>query len=820
MSVGALLLSWLAAFFILAFVRASLWLWTLAFGALLAVHTWYQPTLPGTAVVWLLFGVPAVILNLRPLRRQLLTRHLFRWFRNVLPAMGDTERQAIEAGTVWWDAELFTGKPKWKKLLQTPAPSLSEEERAFLDGPVEELCQMLDDWEICHRHHDLPQHVWDFIREKGFFGMIIPKQYGGLEFSAHGNSAVVMKLASRNLTAAVTVMVPNSLGPGELLMKYGTKEQREHYLPRLASGEEIPCFALTGPTVGSDASGMPDKGVVCKETVDGEEVLGLRVTWDKRYITLAPVATLIGLAFRAFDPDHLLGDEEELGITCALVPADTEGVEIGNRHLPVGSVFMNGPTRGRDVFIPMDWIIGGQERIGQGWPMLMDALSAGRAISLPALGTAGGKMCALLAGAYCRIREQFDIPIGKLEGVQEVLERIAGSAWRMDAARNLTLTAIDQGEKPSVLSAILKFNLTEGNRQAILDTMDLHGGKGIIQGPRNYLAHNYSAMPISITVEGANILTRSLIIFGQGAIRCHPYLLKEMEAAADEDAARGLRRFDKALFAHVGFTISNAIRGLLLGLSGARLTTSPVSGPSARYYRQLARMSAAFSFTADLTLLILGGKFKFKERLSGRFADMLSHLYLMSAALKRFEDLGRPDSDLPALHWACQDSLYRIQSALGAVLKNFPAPLVGGLVRFLTLPLGRPYAPPDDRLGTELAEAIQEDGALRARFKEGVYCCTDPEDATGMVENAFIKVLAAVEGERAVRNAFDENVDVNNYESLVKRALDSGVITEEQATRIREAQRAIAEAIAVDDFPPEIIQREITEPRKPQARAG
>lgn len=809
MTVPILLIAWLVAFFALAYFRTPLWAWTTVFGLLLAGHTWHAPSMPGTPVLWILFAVPAVVFNLPPLRRALISNRLLVWFRKVLPPMSDTEREAIEAGTVWWDAELFTGKPKWGMLLNAPVPRLSQREQEFLDGPVEELCGMLDDWQICHECMDLPKEVWDFIRENRFFGMIIPEEYGGLDFTAHGNSAVVMKLASRNLTAAVTVMVPNSLGPGELLIRYGTEEQKKHYLPRLASGEEIPCFALTGPTAGSDAAEMPDKGIVCREKIDGKEVLGLRVTWDKRYITLSPVATVVGLAFRAFDPDGLLGDRKELGITCALVPADTPGVEIGNRHLPVGSCFMNGPTRGKDVFIPMDWVIGGQEQLGRGWRMLMDALSAGRAISLPALGSAGGMMNALLAGAYARIREQFGIPIGKLEGVQEALERIVGNAWRMDAARLLTLSAIDQGEKPSVLSAILKYNLTEGNRQAILDSMDIHGGKGIITGPMNYLAHNYAAMPISITVEGANILTRSLIIFGQGAIRCHPYLLKEMRAATEDDEGKAARDFDRAFFGHVGYSISNAVRCLLLALSGTRLAGSPVRGPQARFYRHLTRMSANFALTADLTLLILGGKFKFKERLSGRFADWLSHLYLMSAALKRFEDLGRPEEELPALNWACRDSLFRMQVAHEAILRNFPSRVVSLLLRFLTMPLGRPHRQPDDDLGTEIAEAIQQQGALRERFRENLYLKADPDDAAGCIEDAFQKVLAAAEGERAIRNAFDVNVDINNHEEMVQRALKAGVITSEQGTLIHEAQKACARAIAVDEFEPDRIRGEV-----------
>jgi len=481
------------------------------------------------------FGIITISLGgfaVKPLRRLLISNRLFGLFRKVMPKLSSTEREALEAGTVWWDAELFSGKPRWRRLLRQPKPGLTERELAFINGPLDELCLMLDDWEICDKHQDLPEAAWKFIRDNGFFSMIIPEEYGGLNFSAQANSAVVMKLASRNLTAAVTVMVPNSLGPGELLMHYGTDEQKSYYLPRLASGEEIPCFALTSPIAGSDAGAMPDKGIVCRDEFEGKQVLGLRLSWNKRYITLAPVATLLGLAFRVLDPDGLLGETEDLGITCALIPTSTEGVEIGNRHMPIGAVFMNGPTRGKDIFIPMDWIIGGQERIGQGWRMLMQSLAAGRAISLPSLGVAGGKMMSMLTGAYARIRTQFDVPIGFFGGVEEPLARIGGRTYRMDAARVLTLIALDQGEKPGVLSAINKYQLTESNRQCVIDAMDVHGGKGIIQGPNNYLAHSYQALPISITVEGANILTRSMIIFGQGAIRAHPFLLKEMNAVS------------------------------------------------------------------------------------------------------------------------------------------------------------------------------------------------------------------------------------------------------------------------------------------------
>lgn len=748
------------------------------------------------------YGIVTVTLAgfaIKSLRRLLISNRLFSLFRKVMPKLSDTEREALEAGTVWWDAELFNGRPRWRQLLRQPSPSLSEEEKDFINGPVEELCLKLDDWQISDELKDLPADVWQFIREQRFFSMIIPKAYGGLGFSAQANSAVVTKLASRNLTAAVTVMVPNSLGPGELLLHYGTDAQKDYYLPRLARGEEIPCFALTSPLAGSDAGSMPDTGIVCKGEFDGEEVLGLRLNWNKRYITLAPVATLLGLAFRALDPDGLLGDEQDLGITCALIPVETEGVETGNRHMPVGAVFMNGPTRGTDVFIPMDWIIGGQDRIGQGWRMLMQSLAAGRAISLPSLGVAGGKMTSLLTGAYARIRTQFDVPIGFFGGVEEPLSRIGGRTYRMDAARILTLIGLDEGEKPGVLSAICKYQLTEDNRRCVNDSMDVHGGKGIVMGPNNYLARGYQAVPISITVEGANILTRSLIIFGQGAIRAHPCLLKEMGAVTSGPSTQARRIFDNALFTHVGFTLSNAVRSLLLGLTASRMTPAPVRGPHAHYFRQLSRMSAAFAFTADSVLILMGGKFKFKEKLSGRLADVLSHLYMASAMLKRFEDDGKPVQDLPLLHWGMEDSLYKVQQALVGVIQNFPVPLLGGLVRLVVFPLGKPYAPPTDKTVKSVARILLTENESRDRLTDGVFI-SDRDDATGRVNKAFHLVLAAAPAERAIKNALKESVNFENYENLVKRATESGVITEEQASMVRMAQKASERVIAVDEF--------------------
>ncbi len=785
----------------LAYNRVSL-VMSMAIMIILTV-AWTELRLVVYVPSWFRFanGIIAVCLigfAITPLRRLLISDRLYGWYRKVLPTVSETEQAALDAGTVWWDAEIFSGRPRWRKLLKVPAPALTEQEQAYLDGPVEELCRMTDDWEICETHRRLPDRIWDFIREHRMLGMIIPEEYGGLEFSAQANSAVVMKLASRNLTTAITVMVPNSLGPGELLLHYGTEEQKNHYLPRLAQGKEIPCFALTSPSAGSDAASMSDVGIVCKGEHKGKKVLGLKLKWNKRYITLAPIATLLGLAFKVKDPDQLLGGEVDLGITCALIPTDTPGVEIGTRHMPVGAVFMNGPTRGEDVFIPMDWIIGGPERIGQGWRMLMQSLAAGRAISLPALGTSGGKMAALMSGAYARIRKQFNLPIGKFEGIEEPLARIGGRTYRMDSARMLTLVALDLGERPGVLSAILKYQLTEGNRHCINDAMDIHGGKGIITGPGNYLAHAYQSIPIAITVEGANILTRSLIIFGQGAIRAHPWLLKEMEAARNpRPEARKL--FDQAIFSHVGHVISNMARALLLGLTGGLATRAPVSGPTARYFRQVTRMCAAFSFISDLVLLSLGGSFKFKEKLSGRLADALIHLYMCTAVLKRFEDDGRPQEDLPFLVWAMDDSLYIIQESLRGVLENFPIPGIGRLVKWITFPLGAPYSRPSDRTGKQVAELLLSENVSRDRLVSGVYI-SDQDDASGRVHTAFHLALTSTNAENAIGNALNEPVTYENYRALVQKAVESGVITEEQATTVRLAQEAAWAVIKVDDF--------------------
>ena len=731
------------------------------------------------------------------LRRKLISAPLRDWCNKVLPPMSDTEREALEAGTVWWDAELFTGKPDWDKLRSLPKPAISAEEQAFMDGPLEELCGMLNSWQITEELRDLPPQVWRFIREKGFLGMIIPKEYGGLGFSALGHSSIVMKLATRSLNAGISVMVPNSLGPAELLLHYGTQVQKDYYLPRLAKGLELPCFALTGPDAGSDASSIPDRGIVCYGEHQGKRVLGLKVSWEKRYITLGPVATLLGLAFKAYDPDHLLGETEELGITLALIPTNTPGVEIGRRHFPAKQAFQNGPNSGRDVFVPLTWIIGEQDGIGRGWSMLMDCLAAGRSISLPSLSTGATRFCARVTGAYARVRKQFNVPVGKFEGVQEALARMAGYAYLLDATRQITLAAVDRGEKPSVLSAIVKYHFTERMRISVNDAMDVHGGRGICEGPSNYLANAYQALPVAITVEGANILTRSLIIFGQGSVRCHPYLLQEMHAAQDSDPERGLAAFDQALFAHLGFTLRNLGRSWWLNLTGAKLASKPVPGAMGDYYRQLSRASASFTLLADIALLILGGELKRRERLSARFGDVLSELYMLSCVLKRFEDDGCPQDDLPLVDWNYQQGLYTIQQRFDEILANFPSQPLAWLLRRILFPWGRRFQQPSDRLAHQCAELLLSPSETRERLTAGIFISHDPEDVTGRLEYALEKVLAA--------DSVQDKVKASGLN--VKEAVKTGVINELEGKLLQEAEKATHKAIMVDDFDPEELTR-------------
>ncbi len=801
-----MLVAVLVVILLLAFFRSSIWGWLLAtiiIVPLIAIQSRLSADSFQIIIVALMLFVAA--LGVPMLRRLLFSGPILKMFRKIMPQVSQTEQEALDAGTVWWDGALFSGNPNWHTLLNYPKPALAPAERSFLDNETAQLCAMLDDWDITHVRQDLPPEVWQFIKDKGFFGMIIPKQYGGLEFSAQMHSAVITKIASRSATAAVTVMVPNSLGPAELLLHYGTSGQKEKYLPWLACGREVPCFALTGPFAGSDAGAIPDFGIVCHGEFDGNpKVLGMRVTWEKRYITLAPVATLLGLAFKLYDPAHLLGSQVERGITLALIPTDIPGVEIGRRHFPLNSAFQNGPTSGTDVFIPMEYIIGGQERIGQGWRMLMECLAAGRSISLPASASGGAMLAARTSGAYCRVRKQFKLPIGKFEGVEEALARIGGNTYMMDAARKLTAQAVDMGEKPSVISAIVKYHCTERGRMVVNDAMDVHGGKGICMGPSNYLGRGYQQMPIGITVEGANILTRSLIIFGQGAVRAHPYVLKEIEAAHDSDAKRALLNFDAALLGHISFTMSNAARSLIFGLTGGFGIPVHVMGPTQRYFQQLTRYSSAFALASDVSLLALGGGLKRQEKISARLGDVLSQLYLCSATLKRFEDEGRNAEDLPLLHWAMQDALYRMQVAFDGVLQNFPGRLAALLMRLLIFPLGRSLTPPSDRLGHQVAASLMSPGAVRDRLTAGMFVPEDENDAVGALEAALDSTLKC-EPLQAKLDTASKDGRLNMHEELARiaEARDKSVIGIDDALLLERDYALRRKVIMVDDFAPE-----------------
>ncbi len=755
-------------------------------------------------ILLLLVIAVVVILAVPDIRRSLVTKPIFAVFKKILPPLSDTEREAMEAGDVWWDGDLFKGNPDWAKLHAIPKPQLSVEEQAFLDNEVETLLQMLDDYKIVNETRDLPKPVWDYIKGNGFFAMIIPKSFGGREFSAIANSTIVSRIATRSLTAAVTVMVPNSLGPGELLMHYGTQEQKDRWLPGLAAGTEVPCFALTGPEAGSDAGGIPDTGVVCKGMHEGAEVLGIRLNWDKRYITLAPVATVLGLAFKLSDPDKLMGDKEELGITCALIPVSHPGVQIGDRHFPMNMAFMNGTTFGQDVFIPLDWIIGGPSFAGRGWRMLVECLSAGRGISLPALGTATGHLATRMTGAYAYVRQQFGMSIGKFEGVQESLGRIGGLTYSLEAMRVMTAGAIDLKLSPSVVTAIAKYHMTEMSRTLLNDSFDIHAGRAIQCGPKNYLAHGYMGVPISITVEGANILTRNLMIFGQGATRCHPYVLKELEAAANPDAQAGLLQFDGLLLKHVGFALGNTFGALFQGLTVGAFNSSPVGGDTAKYYKQLSRMSKALALSADFSMLMLGGDLKRKEMLSARLGDVLSHLYMASAVLKFYEDNGRQVADLPFVHYSVQRNLYEIGRAFAGFFSNFPHGFVGGLLKTLIFPFGISYQMADDDISMQISEALLKPSVIRDRLTHLCYLGASKDDPTGSMEQAFVAVHNAQPLMKKIYAAQKEGKIARKLplDQTIAKALELQVLTDAEAKQLDEMNALRFDAISVDSFKP------------------
>ena len=765
----------------------------------------FNSTIPLLGLVALV--VLAGLIVVRPLRQALITRPIFSTYRKVLPQMSDTERDALEAGTVWWEGELFRGQPDWQKLHAYPQPKLTPAEQSFLDNECEEACRLVDDWKVTHELYDLPTEAWRYIKDKGFLGMIIPKKYGGLEFSAYAHSQVVTKLSTRSSALSVSVMVPNSLGPAELLLHYGTDEQKNHYLPRLAKGIEVPAFALTSPWAGSDAASIPDSGVVCKGMYQGKEVLGMRVSWDKRYITLAPVCTVFGLAFHLYDPDGLLGDRKHIGITCALVPYDHPGVDTGRRHFPLNAMFMNGPTRGKDVFMPLDFIIGGPEKAGHGWRMLMQCLAAGRSISLPSSNTGMAQMTARAGGGDARVRSQFKMAVGKFEGVEEALTRIGAYTYMMDAVRKMTAGAVDLGEKPSVVSAIAKYHVTERARQVVNDGMDVIGGKGICLGPSNFMGRAYQQVPIGITVEGANILTRSLIIFGQGAIRCHPFLLPEMQAAQNPDQKQGLVDFDKALFGHIGFTIKNGFRALWLGMTGSHFAAVNVdTAPEMRrYYQQLTRFSAAFAFMADISLLVLGGSVKRREKLSARLGDILAQMYLISCTLKRYEEEGRQAEDAPLAHWAIWDAMYKAQQAFDGVIANFPVRFIAAFLHRSIFPWGHPYVVPSDDVGHQVAKALIAPSATRDRLTAECYLPLVESEPVGAIELALRAALLAEPIEAKIRAAekdgrFDNN-PLANVRDIAIVAFEAGVITAAEFEVMKQRNHLRDIVVHVDDFP-------------------
>lgn len=759
------------------------------------------------AILLILILAIVVVLGVTDIRRSLISRPVFAIFKKILPPLSDTEREAMEAGDVWWDGELFKGKPDWQKLHSIPKPVLSDEEQAFMDNQVETLLAMLDDYKIVQEDRDLPKQVWDYIKSQGFFAMIIPKAYGGREFSAIANSTIVSRIATRSLTAAVTVMVPNSLGPGELLMHYGTQAQKDFWLPSLANGTDVPCFALTGPEAGSDAGGIPDTGVICKGEFEGKEVLGIKLNWDKRYITLAPVATVLGLAFKLYDPEHLLGDKEELGITCALIPTSHKGVEIGDRHFPMNMAFMNGTTYGKDVFIPIDWIIGGPDYAGRGWRMLVECLSAGRGISLPALATATGHLATRMTSAYGYVRQQFGMSIGKFEGVQEAMARIGGFTYTLEAMRVMTAGAIDLKLSPSVVTAIAKYHMTEMSRTLLNDAFDIHAGRAIQCGPMNYLAHGYMGIPISITVEGANILTRNLMIFGQGATRCHPYVLAELEAAANPDAEEGLKQFDKLLINHVGFAIGNTFAALWQGLTAGAFNDAPVAGETARYYKQLSRMSRALALSADISMLMLGGDLKRKEMLSARLGDVLSQLYIASAVLKFYEDNGRQQADLPFVHYSIQRALFEIGKAFDGFLVNFPSRVMARVIRTLVFPFGIGYKMPDDEIAIAICNALAKPGVIRDRLTHLCFIGQGEDDATGLMESAFIAMHKAQPVMKKIYQAQRDGKLARKIPLLdsIAQALVLEVISESEATQLTEMNRLRFKSISVDSFKPGVL---------------
>lgn len=783
-----------------AYSQVSLWL-TGVLLAVLAIAQW--ATVGGGIFSLLLLIASAVLLLLaqKPLRKKYLSRRIFMWFRSVLPAISQTEQEAIDAGTVWWDGELFSGKPNWDKLLSLPKPTFTEDEQAFLDGPVVELCRKMDNWNINHNLSNIPPETLQFIKDNGFLGMIIPKEYGGLGFSGTAQAEVLSRISVVGGCISIFIGVPNSLGPGELLIKYGTEEQKDYYLPRLAKGVDVPCFALTGPLAGSDATSLPDAGVVCKGEFEGEEVLGIKLNFEKRYITLAPVASVVGLAFQLHDPEHLLGDKDEYGITCALIPRKTKGIRIGRRHKPIGDAFINGPIFGKDVFIPLDYIIGGAPMAGMGWTMLVNCLSVGRCITLPSIGNGLSKQMLMGTSAYASVRQQFGLPIAKFEGVQKPLARIAGFSYIENAACSHTIQSLSYGEKPSVPSAILKYHVTEMARQCVMDAMDIHGGKSIMTGPKNYVADPYSSIPILITVEGANIMTRNLMIFGQGATRSHPYVLQEMQLAKQEVNEGTVSEFDHVFFSHIGFSIGNAARAFMLGVAGGVLSKNPGHDRLAQHYRDIDRLSAAFALIADVSMLSLQSQLKFKEMLSARLGDLLSYLYMASMVLKHYENEGCPEDEYPLVKWSMAHLTSSYQTAMQEILQNYPHRFIAFKLRWQIFPLGQPYHAPQDALDTEVANLFTYNTPLRQRYLASVFSENIVTNPAGKANHVFLqqdklkpvfqKIIAAIKAKKIPKAVGAKQITLAQAADIISAA---------EAKQLLAYDKQLMDVIHVDHF--------------------
>ncbi|MEX2525841.1 MAG: acyl-CoA dehydrogenase [Gammaproteobacteria bacterium] len=785
----------------LAFLRSSLRHAAIGSAALLLVYLILGGDSLILGLILLLSAAVTTLLSLDRVRINHITPVLLRWYRRSLPGISETEREAIDAGSVWWEGELFGGAPDWRRLLDEPKTQLTEEEQAFLDGPVEELCRRVDSWDVNFNLADVPGDLIPFIKENGFLGLIIPKDYGGLGFSPLAQVMIMTRLFSLSGVVANYINIPNALGPGELLLEYGTQEQKDYYLPRLARGEELPCFALTSPFAGSDATSLPDTGTVCKGLWQGREIIGMRLDIDKRYITLAPVATLIGLAFRLRDPDHLIGDVDDYGLTCALIPHDVKGIEIGRRHLPIGDPFVNGPIRGRGVFVPLDTIIGGVAMAGTGWRMLLNCLSAGRAISLPCTANSFAQNALAATGVYTRIRRQFNLPIARFEGVQKPLAAMAGLTCIINAAGIQTAKALNRGQKPAVAGSILKYHSTEMARQVVNHAMDIHGGKGVMKGPGNYLSDRYESVPVPITVEGANIMTRSLMIFGQGAIRCHPFILREMQLTQAQEDEAVIREFDRVFFRHLGNTCRNGAHALVHALTGSLFAPAPADTDLRDLYRQASRLSAAFAFVADMALASLRGSLKMREMLSARLGDLLSTLYLISMLLKHHDDQGRPAEDRPLVRWGCRYLMHQYQEAMHELLRNLPNRPLALICRAVVFPLGRRFHAPEDALDSQVALLVTQPTETRRRLIEGIYLTPNDNNPVGRL-NALLPEVDAVDPLYVkLRQAVKEGLSPTTLGAdAITVAQQAGIINAEEATALRDYDEKAMAFINVDEF--------------------